>query len=234
MVSDKATQTDPIKNNDKAVQVKEINDEGELLRGSFKRFGSEQIEKADARQSLASIRDAMVEAYTVKPVKGIPRGSKDDGDDDDGDEDKAKDKLNLMRIIVSMLRQGAEITDIILYVSYYASLTTLQVMELTAYVTVETLTSSFDLAGAIVSWLSNNNIETPPVSVHSSPAISVSSASPPISVHSSHQTSEASDLDYDIAPPTEIPEPTDVESEEEEQEQEQEEASSSRDKTAKD
>ena len=128
-----------------------------------------------------------------------------------------------------MLRSGFSVADIIIHITYQTTLTTLQITELTAYIIGNSLIITFDIINGIMNWLSNNTDEevelntSPPVSVNSSPPITVNSSSThtvnSTSSRSSRASGEASseeNVNYEIAPPTDIPIPTDAESENDE------------------
>ena len=117
-----------------------------------------------------------------------------------------------------MLRSGFSVAEIIIRITYQTTLTTLQITELTAYIIGNSLITTFDITNGIMNWLSNNTDEevelntSPPVSVNSSPPITVNSSS----THTVNSTSSSEEnVNYEIAPPTDIPIPTDAETDEE-------------------
>ena len=201
----KATQTDLP--NDKATQTYNFDDMTKLLGGSSKSFKSKLITKAEAE----------AEAFTYDP------DLYDDDDDDDDDKkdddiDKYRKKLfMLMRIIEFMMRSGFSIGQIVAHLTYHTTLTTIQGSELLVNLTMNSLVTSYDIATAIMNWLNTNVSEEvdlntePPVSVHSSPPITVNSSS----THTVNSSSSEENVNYEIAPPTDIPVPTDAESEDE-------------------
>ena len=215
----KATQTDLP--NDKATQTYNFDDMTKLLGGSSKSFKSKLITKAEAE----------AEAFTYDP------DLYDDDDDDDDDKkdddiDKYRKKLfMLMRIIEFMMRSGFSIGQIVAHLTYHTTLTTIQGSELLVNLTMNSLVTSYDIATAIMNWLNTNVSEevelntSPPISVNSSPPVELSSiaddeqsSSLPITVNSSsthtvNSSSSEENVNYEIAPPTEIPIPTDAESE---------------------
>ena len=217
----KATQTDLP--NDKATQTYNFDDMTKLLGGSSKSFKSKLITKAEAE----------AEAFTYDP------DLYDDDDDDDDDKkdddiDKYRKKLFiLMRIIEFMMRSGFSIGQIVAHLTYHTTLTTIQGSELLVNLTMNSLVTSYDIATAIMNWLNTNVSEevelntSPPISVNSSPPVELSSiaddeqsSSSPITVNSSsthtvNSSSSEENVNYEIAPPTEIPIPTDAESENE-------------------
>ena len=202
----KATQTDLA--NDKETQTYNFDDMTKLLGGSSKSFKSKLITKAEAE----------AEAFTYDP------DLYDDDDDDDDDKkdddiDKYRKKLfMLMRIIEFMMRSGFSIGQIVAHLTYHTTLTTIQGSELLVNLTMNSLVTSYDIATAIMNWLNTNVSEEvdlntePPVSVHSSPPITVNSSSTH-TVNSSSSSEE--NVNYEIAPLTDIPVPTDAESEDE-------------------
>ena len=202
----KATQTDLP--NDKATQTYNFDDMTKLLGGSSKSFKSKLITKAEAE----------AEAFTYDP------DLYDDDDDDDDDKkdddiDKYRKKLfMLMRIIEFMMRSGFSIGQIVAHLTYHTTLTTIQGSELLVNLTMNSLVTSYDIATAIMNWLNTNVSEevelntSPPVSVNSSPPITVNSSS----THTVHSSSSEENANYEIAPPTDIPVPTDAESENDE------------------
>ena len=218
----KATQTDLP--NDKETQTYKFDDMTKLLGGSSKSFKSKLITKAEAE----------AEAFTYDP------DLYDDDDDDDDDKkdddiDKYRKKLfMLMRIIEFMMRSGFSIGQIVAHLTYHTTLTTIQGSELLVNLTMNSLVTSYDIATAIMNWLNTNVSEEvdlntePPVSVHSSPPVELSSiaddeqsSSSPITVNSSSthtvnsSSSSEENVNYEIAPLTDIPVPTDAESEDE-------------------
>ena len=216
MMADKATQTLNKENkatqtdlpNDKETQTYNFDDMTKLLGGSSKSFKSKLITKAEAE----------AEAFTYDP------DLYDDNDDDDDDKkdddiDKYRKKLfMLMRIIEFMMRSGFSIGQIVAHLTYHTTLTTIQGSELLVNLTMNSLVTSYDIATAIMNWLNTNVSEEvdlntePPVSVHSSPPITVNSSSTH-TVNSSSSSEE--NVNYEIAPLTDIPVPTDAESEDE-------------------
>ena len=216
MMADKATQTLNKENkatqtdlpNDKETQTYNFDDMTKLLGGSSKSFKSKLITKAEAE----------AEAFTYDP------DLYDDDDDDDDDKkdddiDKYRKKLfMLMRIIEFMMRSGFSIGQIVAHLTYHTTLTTIQGSELLVNLTMNSLVTSYDIATAIMNWLNTNVSEEvdlntePPVSVHSSPPITVNSSSTH-TVNSSSSSEE--NVNYEIAPLTDIPVPTDAESEDE-------------------
>ena len=221
MMADKATQTLNKENkatqtdlpNDKETQTYNFDDMTKLLGGSSKSFKSKLITKAEAE----------AEAFTYDP------DLYDDDDDDDDDKkdddiDKYRKKLfMLMRIIEFMMRSGFSIGQIVAHLTYHTTLTTIQGSELLVNLTMNSLVTSYDIATAIMNWLNTNVSEEvdlntePPVSVHSSPPITVNSSSTH-TVNSSSSSEE--NVNYEIAPLTDIPVPTDAESEEEDKNKE--------------
>ena len=221
MMADKATQTLNKENkatqtdlpNDKETQTYSFDDMTKLLGGSSKSFKSKLITKAEAE----------AEAFTYDP------DLYDDDDDDDDDKkdddiDKYRKKLfMLMRIIEFMMRSGFSIGQIVAHSTYHTTLTTIQGSELLVNLTMNSLVTSYDIATAIMNWLNTNVSEEvdlntePPVSVHSSPPITVNSSSTH-TVNSSSSSEE--NVNYEIAPLTDIPVPTDAESEEEDKNKE--------------
>ena len=202
----KATQTDLP--NDKATQTYNFDDMTKLLGGSSKSFKSKLITKAEAE----------AEAFTYDPDL-YDDDDDDDDDKNDDDIDRYRKKLfMLMRIIEFMMRSGFSIGQIVAHLTYHTTLTTIQGSELLVNLTMNSLITSYDIATAIMNWLNTNvsqevdlNTE-PPVSVHSSPPITVNSSSTH-TVNSSSSSEE--NVNYEIAPPTDIPVPTDAESEDE-------------------
>ena len=215
MMADKATQTLNKENkatqtdlpNDKETQTYNFDDMTKLLGGSSKSFKSKLITKAEAE----------AEAFTYDP------DLYDDDDDDDDDKkdddiDKYRKKLfMLMRIIEFMMRSGFSIGQIVAHLTYHTTLTTIQGSELLVNLTMNSLVTSYDIATAIMNWLNTNVSEEvdlntePPVSVHSSPPITVNSSS----THTVNSSSSEENVNYEIAPLTDIPVPTDAESEDE-------------------
>ena len=216
MMADKATQTLNKENkatqtdlpNDKATQTYNFDDMTKLLGGSSKSFKSKLITKAEAE----------AEAFTYDPDL-YDDDDDDDDDKNDDDIDRYRKKLfMLMRIIEFMMRSGFSIGQIVAHLTYHTTLTTIQGSELLVNLTMNSLITSYDIATAIMNWLNTNvsqevdlNTE-PPVSVHSSPPITVNSSSTH-TVNSSSSSEE--NVNYEIAPPTDIPVPTDAESEDE-------------------
>ena len=219
MMADKATQTLNKENkatqtdlpNDKATQTYNFDDMTKLLGGSSKSFKSKLITRAEAE----------AEAFTYDP------DLYDDDDDDDDDKkdddiDKYRKKLfMLMRIIEFMMRSGFSIGQIVAHLTYHTTLTTIQGSELLVNLTMNSLVTSYDIATAIMNMFNTNVSEevdlsspSPPVSVHSSPPITVNSSSTH-TVNSSSSSEE--NANYEIAPPTDMPIPTDAESEKEEE-----------------
>ena len=202
----KATQTDLP--NDKETQTYNFDDMTKLLGGSSKSFKSKLITKAEAE----------AEAFTYDP------DLYDDDDDDDDDKkdddiDKYRKKLFMLtRIIEFMMRSGFSIGQIVAHLTYHTTLTTIQGSELLVNLTMNSLVTSYDIATAIMNLLNTNVSEEvdlntePPVSVHSSPPITVNSSSTH-TVNSSSSSEE--NVNYEIAPLTDIPVPTDAESEDE-------------------
>ena len=210
MMADKATQT--LNKENKATQTDLPNDKAttynfddmtKILGGSSKSFKSKLITKAEAEAI----------AFTYDP---------DLFDDDDDDDDKKDDDIDkyrkklfiLMRIIAFMLRTGFSIGQIVAHLTYHTT-TTIQGSELLVNLTMNSLVTSYDIATAIMDWLNTHVSEEvdlntePPVSVHSSPPITVNSSS----THTVNSSSSEENVNYEIAPPTEIPIPTDSESE---------------------
>ena len=212
----KATQTDLP--NDKATQTYNFDDMTKLLGGSSKSFKSKLITRAEAE----------AEAFTYDP--DLYDDDDDDDDTKDDDIDKYRKKLfMLMRIIEFMLRSGFSIGQIVAHLTYHTTITTIQGSELLVNLTMNSLVTSYDIATAIMNCLISNVSEevelntSPPVSVHSSPPITVNSSSTH-TVNSSSRSSRASgeaspeeNANYEIAPPTDMPIPTDAESENEEE-----------------
>ena len=201
----KATQTDPPY--DKATQAYNDNDMTKLLGGSSKSFKSKMITKAEAE----------AEAFTYDP---------DLYDDDDDDDDEKDDDIDtyrktffmLMRIIEFMLRSGFSIGQIVAHLTYHTTLTTIQGSELLVNLTMNSLVTSYDIATAIMNMFNTNVSEevdlstsSPPISVNSSPPITVNSSS----THTVNSSSSEENANYEIAPPTDIPIPTDAETDEE-------------------
>ena len=200
----KATQTDLP--NDKATQTYNFDDMTKLLGGSSKSFKSKLITKAEAE----------AEAFTYDP--DLYDDDDDDDDKKDDDIDKYRKKLfMLMRIIEFMMRSGFSIGQIVAHLTYHTTLTTIQGSELLVNLTMNSLVTSYDIATAIMNWLNTNVSEevelntSPPISVNSSPPITVNSSS----THTVNSSSSEENVNYEIAPPTEIPIPTDAESENE-------------------
>ena len=201
----KATQTDLP--NDKATQTYNFDDMTKLLGGSSKSFKSKLITKAEAE----------AEAFTYDPDL-YDDDDDDDDDKNDDDIDRYRKKLfMLMRIIEFMMRSGFSIGQIVAHLTYHTTLTTIQGSELLVNLTMNSLVTSYDIATAIMNWLNTNVSEEvdlntePPVSVHSSPPITVNSSS----THTVNSSSSEENVNYEIAPPTDIPVPTDAESEDE-------------------
>ena len=201
----KATQTDLP--NDKATQTYNFDDMTKLLGGSSKSFKSKLITKAEAE----------AEASTYDPDL-YDDDDDDDDDKNDDDIDRYRKKLfMLMRIIEFMMRSGFSIGQIVAHLTYHTTLTTIQGSELLVNLTMNSLVTSYDIATAIMNWLNTNVSEEvdlntePPVSVHSSPPITVNSSS----THTVNSSSSEENVNYEIAPPTDIPVPTDAESEDE-------------------
>ena len=123
----------------------------------------------------------------------------------------------LMRIIEFMMRSGFSIGQIVAHLTYHTTLTTIQGSELLVNLTMNSLVTSYDIATAIMNLLNTNVSEEvdlntePPVSVHSSPPITVNSSS----THTVNSSSSEENANYEIAPPTDIPVPTDAVSEDE-------------------
>ena len=137
----------------------------------------------------------------------------------DDDIDKYRKKLfMLMRIIEFMMRSGFSIGQILAHLTYHTTLTTIQTSELLVNLTMNSLVSSYDIASAITNWLNTNVSEevelntSPPISVNSSPPITVNSSS----THTVNSSSSEENANYEIAPPTDMPIPTDAESENDE------------------
>ena len=245
MMADKATQTLNKENkatqtdlpNDKATQTYNFDDMTKILGGSSKSFKSKLITKAEAEAI----------AFTYDP--DLYDDDDDDDDKKDDDIDKYRQKLFiLMRIIEFMLRTGFSIGQIVAHLTYHTTLTTIQGSELLVNLTMNSLVTSYDIATAIMNWLNTNVSEevelntSPPVSVNSSPPVELSSiaddeqsSSSPITVNSSSthtvnsssrssrasgEASSEENSNYEIAPPTEIPIPTDAESENEDKNKE--------------
>ena len=215
MMADKATQTLNKENkatqtdlpNDKATQTYNFDDMTKILGGSSKSFKSKLITKAEA------------EAIAFTYDSDLYDDDDDDDDKKDDDIDKYRKKLFiLMRIIEFMLRSGFSIGQIVAHLTYHTTLTTIQGSELLVNLTMNSLVTSYDIATAIMNWLNTNVSEevelntSPPISVNSSPPITVNSSSTH-TVNSSSSSEE--NVNYEIAPPTEIPIPTDAESENE-------------------
>ena len=218
MMADKATQTLNKENkatqtdlpNDKETQTYNFDDMTKLLGGSSKSFKSKMITKAEAE----------AEAFTYDPDLY--------DDDDDDDDDKKDDDIDryrkklfmLMRIIEFMMSSGFSIGQIVAHLTYHTTITTIQGSELLVNLTMNSLVSSYDIASAIMNWLNMNVSQevdlntSPPVSVHSSPPITVNSSS----THTVNSSSSEENPNYEIAPPTDIPVPTDAESENDETE----------------
>ena len=240
MMADKATQTLNKENkatqtdlpNDKATQTYNFDDMTKLLGGSSKSFKSKLITRAEAE----------AEAFTYDPDL-YDDDDEDDDDKKDDDIDKYRKKLfMLMRIIEFMLRSGFSIGQIVAHLTYHTTITTIQGSELLVNLTMNSLVTSYDIATAIINWLNTNVSEevelnttlqsnggvdlstsSPPISVNSSPPITVNSSSTH-TVNSSSRSSRASgeasseeNANYEIAPPTDMPIPTDAESEKEEE-----------------
>ena len=222
MMADKATQTLNKENkatqtdlpNDKETQTYNFDDMTKLLGGSSKSFKSKLITKAEAE----------AEAFTYDPDL-YDDDDDDDDDKNDDDIDKYRKKLfMLMRIIEFMMRSGFSIGQIVAHLTYHTTLTTIQGSELLVNLTMNSLVTSYDIATAIMNWLNTNVSEEvdlntePPVSVHSSPPITVNSSS----THTVHSSSSEENVNYEIAPPTDIPVPTDAESEDEDKDKNKE------------
>ena len=212
MMADKATQTLNKENkatqtdlpNDKATQTYNFDDMTKILGGSSKSFKSKLITKAEAEAI----------AFTYDP--DLYDDDDDDDDKNDDDIDKYRKKLFiLMRIIEFMMRSGFSIGQIVAHLTYHTTLTTIQGSELLVNLTMNSLVTSYDIATAIMNWLNTNVSEevelntSPPISVNSSPPITVNSSS----THTVSSSSSEENVNYEIAPPTEIPIPTDAESE---------------------
>ena len=212
MMADKATQTLNKENkatqtdlpNDKATQTYNFDDMTKILGGSSKSFKSKLITKAEAEAI----------AFTYDP--DLYDDDDDDDDKNDDDIDKYRKKLFiLMRIIEFMMRSGFSIGQIVAHLTYHTTLTTIQGSELLVNLTMTSLVTSYDIATAIMNWLNTNVSEevelntSPPISVNSSPPITVNSSS----THTVNSSSSEENVNYEIAPPTEIPIPTDAESE---------------------
>ena len=212
MMADKATQTLNKENkatqtdlpNDKATQTYNFDDMTKILGGSSKSFKSKLITKAEAEAI----------AFTYDP--DLYDDDDDDDDKNDDDIDKYRKKLFiLMRIIEFMMRSGFSIGQIVAHLAYHTTLTTIQGSELLVNLTMNSLVTSYDIATAIMNWLNTNVSEevelntSPPISVNSSPPITVNSSS----THTVNSSSSEENVNYEIAPPTEIPIPTDAESE---------------------
>ena len=212
MMADKATQTLNKENkatqtdlpNDKATQTYNFDDMTKILGGSSKSFKSKLITKAEAEAI----------AFTYDP--DLYDDDDDDDDKNDDDIDKYRKKLFiLMRIIEFMMRSGFSIGQIVAHLTYQTTLTTIQGSELLVNLTMNSLVTSYDIATAIMNWLNTNVSEevelntSPPISVNSSPPITVNSSS----THTVNSSSSEENVNYEIAPPTEIPIPTDAESE---------------------
>ena len=212
MMADKATQTLNKENkatqtdlpNDKATQTYNFDDMTKILGGSSKSFKSKLITKAEAEAI----------AFTYDP--DLYDDDDDDDDKNDDDIDKYRKKLFiLMRIIEFMMRSGFSIGQIVAHLTYHTTLTTIQGSELLVNLTMNSLVTSYDIATAIMNWLNTNVSEevelntSPPISVNSSPPITVNSSS----THTVNSSSSEENVNYEIAPPTEIPIPTDAESE---------------------
>ena len=212
MMADKATQTLNKENkatqtdlpNDKATQTYNFDDMTKILGGSSKSFKSKLITKAEA------------EAIAFTYDSDLYDDDDDDDDKKDDDIDKYRKKLFiLMRIIEFMMRSGFSIGQIVAHLTYHTTLTTIQGSELLVNLTMNSLVTSYDIATAIMNWLNTNVSEevelntSPPISVNSSPPITVNSSS----THTVNSSSSEENVNYEIAPPTEIPIPTDAESE---------------------
>ena len=212
MMADKATQTLNKENkatqtdlpNDKATQTYNFDDMTKILGGSSKSFKSKLITKAEAEAI----------AFTYDP--DLYDDDDDDDDKNDDDIDKYRKKLFiLMRIIEFMMRSGFSIGQIVAHLTYHTTLTTIQGSELLVNLTMNSLVTSYDIATAIMNRLNTNVSEevelntSPPISVNSSPPITVNSSS----THTVNSSSSEENVNYEIAPPTEIPIPTDAESE---------------------
>ena len=124
-----------------------------------------------------------------------------------------------MRIIEFMLRSGFSIGQIVAHLTYHTTITTVQGSELLVNLTMKSLVTSYDIATAIMNWLNTNVSEedelntSPPISVNSSPPITVNSSS----THTVNSSSSEENANYETAPPTDMPIPTDAESENEEE-----------------
>ena len=120
------------------------------------------------------------------------------------------------------MRAVFSIGQIVAHLTYYTTITTIQVSELLVNLTMNSLVSSYDIATAILNWLNTNVSEevelntSPPVRVHSSPPIIVNSSS----THTVNSSSSEENANYEIAPPTDIPVPTDAETDEEDKDKE--------------
>ena len=227
MMADKATQTLNKENkatqtdlpNDKATQTYNFDDMTKILGGSSKSFKSKLITRAEAE----------AEAFTYDP--DLYDDVDDDDDKKDDDIDKYRKKLfMLMRVIEFMVRSGFSIGQIVAHLTYHTTITTIQGSELLVNLTMNSLVTSYDIATAIMNWLNTNVSEevelntSPPGSVHSSPPITVNSSS----THTVNSSSSEENANYEIAPPTDMPIPTDAESENEEEQP----SSSSKEKTS--
>ena len=110
--------------------------------------------------------------------------------------------------------------QIVAHLTYHTTITTIQISEILVNLTMNSFVSSYDIASATMNWLNTNVSEevelntSPPVSVHSSPPITVNSSS----THTVNSLSSEENANYEIAPPTDIPAPTDAESENDETE----------------
>ena len=135
-----------------------------------------------------------------------------------------------MRIIEFMLRSGFSIGQIVAHLAYHTTITRIQGSELLVNLTMNSLETSYDTATAIMNWLNTNVSEqvwlnttlqsnggvdlstsSPPISVNSSPPITVNSSS----THIVSSSSSEENANYEIAPLTDIPVPTDAETDEE-------------------
>ena len=141
----------------------------------------------------------------------------------DDDIDKYRKKLfMLMGIIQFMMRSGFRIGQIVARLTYHTTITTIQISELLVKLTMNSLVSSYDTATAIMNWLNTNVCEevelntSPPASVHSSPPFTVNSSS----THTVNSSSSEENANYEVAPPTNVPVPTDAESSDEDKDKE--------------
>ena len=117
------------------------------------------------------------------------------------------------------MKSGFSIAEIVAHFTYHATLTTLQISDIIGYLGPQTIFTGYDLVNAFFLTSSSSN---EPINFNTSPPISVNS-SPPITVNSSSShtvnlsSSSEENFNYEIAPPTELPMPTDAESEDEEE-----------------